>query len=928
MYSVDLHQAVYTSVDNDTSCSEPPGNHFQLDVSHIDDVIEGKSLSSMDSSEEDNMVTNIDDLSGGEELEEPITHTQEGEVPQWTPTHTMEGEVPQWTTVDTNASFLSNFALHDIPEAEEEIEEGSTGDGVSSPSSPRPSQLSLSAPQSSTSLNPPQLPLSPAPGELMSPTARSSGLSSPRFTTLFDTFSGVESPMRQFDQILRELSKSISLDRIVSDSYLPTSTPTVSQGEDSSSTSSRDFTTAVNELRGNSVPTHTSNVSQTGSVSSHTSSDLHPHLQHLNEESSTNLPHRQRHWSEDSSSPLKVSASLDYLSEVQEYMENFSKEMDVSGIPLSGSSIVDQTPSAGLVVVKLPSEQVIVIHVDSATTVGDVLMEACEPYHYVPEEHFAVFIEEEDNKRQRTLVPEEHEKVFYLDFTRVEIWEKEIVSVHLVQLGHSREGFGLELDPTYGDEDREVLLSATVRGVAPGSPAHLEGVVVGDEVIMVNDVPLFEVSWTGLQELLRSTNVSMTLRSRKAALKQLKSRRGSIYRCRPRSQDFLKDMSEDVLMAFLEPKGEEPAEEEVSATSLSPQKMKAIGKIEKTIGDLVQTERDSLKHLESILQIYYQPLQRAGAANDDVNAIFGGIAGVMDFQRKLLQDLENVLESVHSPEFSQRPLKKSEHLIEGITSVFHRHGDKFKLYSMFCTSHCRLQNIISTDSGVVKSILVSCVPPNQLNLQLETVFTKPIQRVLQYPLYLHVLEKQVPQNSHERRQLDGVISRMDVVVNYINEMQRVSDNFTAVFDSMLKDVGQWKLSQSVSVQCLRFRGVFAWLNPAEEVGKGWKKGQGPDIECFVFRALVLLFIVEKKKRRTSRTSLNSVTQSNAVSLDEVKYRTVLLCSTCVARDLPDSDGVTNMWQLFSAHMGSIKACTFILRCRSKEQKLQALQLFR
>ena len=57
----------------------------------------------------------------------------------------------------------------------------------------------------------------------------------------------------------------------------------------------------------------------------------------------------------------------------------------------------------------------------------------------------------------------------------MEIWEKEIVSVHLVQPGHSREGFGLELDPTYGDEDREVLLSATVRGVAPGSPAQLEG---------------------------------------------------------------------------------------------------------------------------------------------------------------------------------------------------------------------------------------------------------------------------------------------------------------------------------------------------------------------------------------------------------------------------------------------------------------------
>nr|WEL12733.1 T-lymphoma invasion and metastasis-inducing protein 1A [Halisarca dujardinii] len=515
------------------------------------------------------------------------------------------------------------------------------------------------------------------------------------------------------------------------------------------------------------------------------------------------------------------------------------------------------------------------------------------------------------------------------DFMRMEVWEKEIVTVslHRPPAYVQEEAFGLTLLPVYADEEGDVLLSANVKSIATGSTAQLQGVTVGDEVIMVNDVALFEINWSGLQGLMTGPTVTLTVRTKKAALKQLKSRRGSIYRARRQSQDFLKDMNQDVLKAFLEPKGDETVEEEegTSSTSLSPQKMKAVVKVEKTIADLIQSERSNLKHLDSIMQIYYQPLQRAGVGHDEVNAIFGGIVSTIDFQRTLLADFEEVQESVHCPEYAQQPsLKKAEHLCLGVTAAFNRHGERFKTFSMFCTCHCRLQNIISTDSGVLRQVLASCVPANQLSLKLETMFTKPIQRVLQYPLYLHVLEKQVPHTGQ------WLISRMDVVVNYINEMQRISDNFTLLFDSLLRDVGQWKLSQSVSVQCLRFRGVFQWLNPNDEVpNKGWKKGQGPDIECFVFRALVLLFIIEKKKKRTSRASLNSVSSSsNGVSLDDVKFRTVLLCSTCVARDLPDSDGVNNMWQLFSALIGSNKVCTFILRCRSKEQKSQVLSIFK
>ena len=36
-------------------------------------------------------------------------------------------------------------------------------------------------------------------------------------------------------------------------------------------------------------------------------------------------------------------------------------------------------------------------------------------------------------------------------------------------------------------------------------------------------------------------------------------------------------------------------------------------------------------------------------------------------------------------------------------------------------------------------------------------------------------------------------NKMDSVVNYINDMQGISDSYTYVLDSMLREVGQWKV---------------------------------------------------------------------------------------------------------------------------------------
>ena len=41
-----------------------------------------------------------------------------------------------------------------------------------------------------------------------------------------------------------------------------------------------------------------------------------------------------------------------------------------------------------------------------------------------------------------------------------------------------------------------------------------------------------------------------------------------------------------------------------------------------------------------------------------------------------------------------------------------------------------------------------------------------------------------------------------------------------------------QLNSCVSMQQLKYHGVVTWLNPPEELAKGWRKGQGPDMQCF------------------------------------------------------------------------------------------------
>ncbi|CAI8029641.1 hypothetical protein GBAR_LOCUS16822 [Geodia barretti] len=133
-----------------------------------------------------------------------------------------------------------------------------------------------------------------------------------------------------------------------------------------------------------------------------------------------------------------------------------------------------------------------------------------------------------------------------------------------------------------------------------------------------------------------------------------------------------------------------------------------------------------------------------------------------------------------------------------------------------------------------------------------------------------------------------------------------------------------------------------WLNPNEDLRAArtsWKKGHGPLATCFVFASAVVLVCVEKKPKRKSSSKSFEV----EVGVEDTKFKILLPSVNCSVHDLPDSDGVTDMWQLkyrlsplsssspsliSPLHTPSHHYLSYLLRSQSMEQKAAMVHLIR
>ncbi|KAI9547962.1 T-lymphoma invasion and metastasis-inducing protein 1 [Dissostichus eleginoides] len=312
-------------------------------------------------------------------------------------------------------------------------------------------------------------------------------------------------------------------------------------------------------------------------------------------------------------------------------------------------------------------------------------------------------------------------------------------------------------------------------------------------------------------------------------------------------------------------------------------------KLRKVICELVETERTYVKDLNCLIGRYLTPLQKETfLTQDELDVLFGNLAEMVEFQVEFLKTLEDGTRLVPDLE-KLETVDQFKKILFSLGGSFLYYADRFKIYSAFCASHTKVPKVLvkaKTDTDF-KAFLEERNPKQQHSSTLESYLIKPIQRVLKYPLLLKELYSLTDPDSEEHYHLDVAMKAMNKVASHINEMQKIHEEFGAVFDLLITEQsGEKKEVADLSMGDLLLHTSVTWINPPASLGK-WKKE--PQIATFVFKTGVVFVCKDGSKQKKKMVGSHRVSASSEEK-DPFRYRHMIPTDALQVRSLANADG--------------------------------------
>ncbi|XP_036392299.1 T-lymphoma invasion and metastasis-inducing protein 1-like isoform X1 [Megalops cyprinoides] len=358
----------------------------------------------------------------------------------------------------------------------------------------------------------------------------------------------------------------------------------------------------------------------------------------------------------------------------------------------------------------------------------------------------------------------------------------------------------------------------------------------------------------------------------------------------------------------------------------TPRQLSDADKLRKVICELVETERTYVKDLNCLIERYLTPLQKESfLTQDELDVLFGNLAEMVEFQVEFLKTLEDGTRLVPDLEKLER-VDQFKKVLFSLGGSFLYYADRFKIYSAFCASHTKVPKVLvkaKTDPDF-KAFLDARNPKQQHSSTLESYLIKPIQRVLKYPLLLRELYSLTDPDSEEHYHLDVAVKAMNKVASHINEMQKIHEEYGAVFDQLIAEqTGEKKEVADLSMGDLLLHTTVTWINPPASFGK-WKKD--PELVAFVFKTAVVFVYKEcsKQKKKIGGSHRASVSDEK----DPFRFRHMISTDALQVRALASADGEgTAMCEIVHVKSESEgrPERTFHLCCSSPESKKDFLR---
>uniref|UniRef100_A0A8C7AEB6 TIAM Rac1 associated GEF 1 n=1 Tax=Neovison vison TaxID=452646 RepID=A0A8C7AEB6_NEOVI len=314
-------------------------------------------------------------------------------------------------------------------------------------------------------------------------------------------------------------------------------------------------------------------------------------------------------------------------------------------------------------------------------------------------------------------------------------------------------------------------------------------------------------------------------------------------------------------------------------------------KLRKVICELLETERTYVKDLNCLMERYLKPLQKETfLTQDELDVLFGNLTEMVEFQVEFLKTLEDGVRLVPDLEKLEK-VDQFKKVLFSLGGSFLYYADRFKLYSAFCASHTKVPKVLvkaKTDPAF-KAFLDAQNPKQQHSATLESYLIKPIQRILKYPLLLKELFALTDAESEEHYHLDVAIKTMNKVASHINEMQKIHEEFGAVFDQLIAEqTGEKKEVADLSMGDLLLHTTVIWPNPPASLGK-WKKE--PELAAFVFKTAVVLVYKDGSKQK--KKLVGSHRLSIYEDWDPFRFRHMIPTEALQVRALASADAEAN-----------------------------------
>uniref|UniRef100_A0A671V569 TIAM Rac1 associated GEF 1 n=1 Tax=Sparus aurata TaxID=8175 RepID=A0A671V569_SPAAU len=321
----------------------------------------------------------------------------------------------------------------------------------------------------------------------------------------------------------------------------------------------------------------------------------------------------------------------------------------------------------------------------------------------------------------------------------------------------------------------------------------------------------------------------------------------------------------------------------------TPRQLSDADKLRKVICELVETERTYVKDLNCLIGRYLTPLQKETfLTQDELDVLFGNLPEMVEFQVEFLKTLEDGTRLVPDLEKLER-VDQFKKILFSLGGSFLYYADRFKIYSAFCASHTKVPKVLvkaKTDTDF-KAFLDERNPKQQHSSTLESYLIKPIQRVLKYPLLLKELYSLTDPDSEEHYHLDVAMKAMNKVASHINEMQKIHEEFGAVFDQLITEQsGEKKEVADLSMGDLLLHTSVTWLNPPASLGK-WKKE--PQMATFVFKTAVVFVCKDGSKQKKKMGGSHRVAVSSEEK-DPFRFRHMIPTDALQVRSLANADG--------------------------------------